>query len=207
MWRPLPLQQPHDDEDHQHEHEEGHGEADVESEVGGGELTASCPALPRSCVLVVDQHGQRGPGHGAAGGRGGGAVPAGEVLALAVAASVGGGGLAAAAPPELETVRGAGAPASPGRPLAVGGGAHPGAGPAGYNNINNVIIILLLSAHLFWMARPSQPGPPLTGLGLSQVLCLCCSPRPHCCVQLDQADQAPQLPGTARGQLDNMFRV
>ena len=68
VWGPLPLQQPHDDEDHQHEHEEGHGEADVEREVGGGELTASWPALPRPRVLVVDQHGQRGARHGAAGG-------------------------------------------------------------------------------------------------------------------------------------------
>ena len=51
----------------------------------------------------------------------------------------------------------------------------------------------------FWMAGPSQPGPPLmlTGGGESQVLCLTWTPRPHSTLHWDQAAQSPQLPGSA----------
>lgn len=48
----------------------------------------------------------------------------------------------------------------------------------------------------FCMAGPSQPGPPLTGLGESQVLCLTWTPRPHSWLQSDHSAHWPQLPGT-----------
>ena len=90
MRRSFPLEQPDNDEDHEDEHEEGHGEADVEGEVGGGELVTG---RGRVLVVVLDQDGEV-----VAGGQLGSAGPARavlahNVLALAVATSVGRGGV------------------------------------------------------------------------------------------------------------------
>ena len=61
----------------------------------------------------------------------------------------------------------------------------------------------------FWMAGPSQPGPPLmlTGGGESQVLCLTWTPRPHSTLHGDQAAQSPQLPGSATERRVNVLQT
>lgn len=90
MRRSFPLEQPDNDEHHEDEDEEGHGEADVEGEVGCGELVTG---RGRVLVVVLDQDGEV-----VAGGQLGSAGPASavlahNVLALAVATSVGWGGV------------------------------------------------------------------------------------------------------------------
>lgn len=48
----------------------------------------------------------------------------------------------------------------------------------------------------FCIAGPSQPGPPLTGAGESQVLWRTWTPRPHSTSHSFHSDHSPQLPGT-----------
>ena len=123
MWGSLPLQQPHYDEDHQDKDQEGHGEADVERQVGGGDLTLAGLLLLTFRVLEDGKIlAELRAAHEA------GAVLAGDVLPLAVAAPVSWGGVRAGPPSEGETVGGAGGPGAPPSPVSVDRRTDLGAG-------------------------------------------------------------------------------
>ena len=152
MWGSLPLQQPHYDEDHQDEDQEGHGEADVERQVGGGDLSLAGILLLTVRVLKDGKIlAELRAAHEAS------AVLAGDVLPLAVTATVSWGRVRAGPSSEGETVGGAGGPGAPPSPVSVDRRADLGAGLLLYGGA----LTPGASLDVHWLRRVAGPLPDL----------------------------------------------
>ena len=116
------MKKPDNNEDNENEDEEGHGQADVEREVGG-----LYPRVGLRRILGV-HYNRQVRSNQLRSAQPSGAVLTRYILSLAVSPAVGGGRGGAAPPPDMDTVRGAGAPTGPNAPGSVHGGTNPGAG-------------------------------------------------------------------------------